>query len=211
MLPARAAFASVPAGGIMGLVTHRLAAAALLVLAFGCGGQSPGTSRQAQPSAEFAKVKTAHAEFVAARGTLERAQAEARAGGVDSNVLRQARFRFDSAYARYQKALAAFLSVALNERPANPETREALGLYADAAVANARILLDRGADRRRALEVLEGAERPFRALGLPVPTELATTLEEARRAQGSPPTATPTTGNRASQAPRHRRPVGSRR
>ena len=197
----------------MGPVTHRLAAAALLVLAFGCGGQSPGAARQAQPSAEFAKVKTARAELATALGALERAQAEPRAGGVDSEAVWQARSGFDSAHARYQKTLAAFLAVALNERPANPETREALGLYADAAVANARIFLDRAADGRRALEVLEGAERPFRALGLAVPTELAATIEEARRVQGSPPTATatPTTRNRASQGPRHRRPARSHR
>ena len=175
----------------MGPTASRLAAAALLVLAFGCGGQSPGTARQGQPSAEFARVRVARAEFVSAREVLDHAQAEAAGGSADADALRRARSAFDATYERYQKVLAAFLTVALNERPANPETLEALGLYADAAVSNARVLLDRGGDASRALEVLEGAERPFRALGLAVPHDLAAMLELARRVQASPPTASP--------------------
>jgi len=197
----------------MGPTASRLAAVALLVLAFGCGDQARGTGQRAQPSTEFARVRVARAEFVSAREVLDHTQAEARGGSADADALRRAQSAFDAAYERYQKVLAAFLTVALNERPTNPETLEALGLYADAAVSNARVLLDRGGDASRALEVLEGAERPFRALGLAVPHNLAATLELTRRVLASPPTATPAPRPRdaAAASRRQRWPARSRR
>jgi hypothetical protein len=197
----------------MGPNASCLAAAALLVLAFGCGDQARGTGQRAQPSTEFARVQVARAELAAARETLDRAQAGPRGASADADALRRAQSAYGAAYERYQKVLAAYLTVALNERPANPETLEALGLYADAAVSNARVLLDRGGDASRALEVLEGAERPFRAMGVPVPRDLAATLELARRVQANPPTATPAPRPRdaAAASRRQRRPARSRR
>lgn len=195
-----------------GATTRHLAVASVLVLAFGCGGQTRGTGHRSQAIAEFARVRAARAEFVAGREALDRVQAEAREGSADAEAVRRAQSAFNAAYTRDQKVLAAFLTVALNERPGTPETCEALGLYAGAAVANARIRLDRGGDARRAVEVLEDADRLFRALNLPVPNDLATTLVEARRAQGSPPTATPTPPREsASLARPHRRTARSRR
>jgi hypothetical protein len=190
--------------------TRHLAVASVLVLALGCGRQTRRTGYGSQAIAGFARVKAARAEGVAAREALDRIRAEAREGRADA--VRRAQSAFNAAYTREQKVLAAFLTVVLNEAPGTPETREALGLYADAAVANARILLDRGGEARRAVEVLEGADRLFRALNLPVPSDLAATLVEARRAQGSPPTATPTPPRESAPLPRpHRRTARSRR
>ncbi len=197
---------------VTGAATRHLAVASVLALAFGCGGQTPGTGHGSHENVDFARVRAAGAELVAAREALVRVQAEAQAGSADAEAVRRAQVAFNQAYITDQKALAAFLTVALNERPLRPEAREALGLYADAAVANARILLDRGGDVGRAVGLLEGAERLFRALNLPVPGDLAATLLEARRVQGSPPTATPTPPREApSGARRHRRTTRSHR
>jgi hypothetical protein len=191
--------------GVTGATTRHLAAASVLVLAFGCGGQSRGTGHGSQAIAEFARVRAARAEFVAAREALDHVQAEARGGRANAEAVRRAQSAFNAAYARDQKVLGAFLTVALNERPREPETREALGLYADATVVNARILLDWGGDVGHAVGLLEGAEHLFRALNLPVPNDLAATLVEARRAQGSPPTATPTPPRESAPLARPRR------
>lgn len=195
-----------------GVTTRHLAVASVLVLAFGCGGQTRATGRASRAIADFARVRAARAEFVAARGALDRVQAQALEGSADAEAVRRAQSAFNAAYTKAQKALAAFLTVALNERPGAPETREALGLYADAAVANARILLDRGGEARRAVELLQDADRLFRVLNLPVPNDLAAALVEARRAQGSPPTATPTPPRESAPLARpHRRTARSHR
>lgn len=197
---------------VSGVAICHLAVASFLVLACGCGGQTPGAGQGPQENAEFGRVRAARAEFVAAREALDRVQAEAKAGSADAETVRRAQSAFNQAYVRDQKVLAAFLTVALNEGSSKPETREALGFYADAAVTNARILLDRGGDAGRAVGLLEGAERLFRALNLPVPGDLATTLLEARRVQGSPPAATPTPTREAPSVARpHRRSVRSHR
>jgi hypothetical protein len=169
----------------MGGKPARIAAAVVLVFALGCGDRP-----RAVTSSEFARVQAARAEFAAAREALDRTRAEAQGGQADA--VRRARSEFSAAYEKYQRVLAGFLTVAVNESPATPETVEALGLYADAAVSNARILLDRGGDADRAVATLEDTERLFRALDVPVPHDLSTTLERARRAQASPPAATPT-------------------
>ena len=197
----------------MGEIPARLAAVALLILALGCGDRPRGTGPRAQTSSEFARVQIARAELAAAREALDRARAEAQGGKVDAGAVRRAESDFRTAYERYQKVLAGFLTVALNESPPGPETLEALGLYADAAVSNARILLDRGGDANRAIAGLEGAERLFRALGEPVPQDLAATLERARQTRANPPTATATGPARdePSGGARQHRPARSRR
>jgi hypothetical protein len=197
---------------VTGATTRHLAVASMLVLALGCGGQTHGTGHGSQASAGFASVRAARAELLAAREALGRVEAEARDGRADALALRSGRSAFDAAYARDQHVLATFLTVALNERPGAPETREALGFYADAAVANARILLDRGGEARRAVEVLEDTDRLFRALNLPIPNDLGEALVGARRAQATPPTATPTPPREsASLARPHRRTARSHR
>jgi len=61
--------------------------------------------------------------------------------------------------------------------------------------------------------VLEGAERLFRALDVPVPRDLVATLERARQIQAGPPAATPTVpaAGGPSRGARQQRPARSRR
>jgi hypothetical protein len=175
----------------------------MLVLAAACGGRPEPASARFDAAAEFAKVKAAHAQFASARDRLERAQSQAssRSGSPGEVALvREAAAAYDTAFARDQLVLAAFLNQALNLAPERPETREALALYAEAAVANARFLLDRGGDARQALEPLTAAERAYNTLGAPVPARLAAAVAEARRPPA--PTATPTA---TAPAPRPRR------
>jgi hypothetical protein len=180
---------------------RRAGGGVLLVLATACGGRPEPASGRFDAAAEFAKVTAAHAQFAAARDRLERAQAPGPPGTSGGTALsREAAAAYDAAFTRDQLALAAFLNQALNVAPDRPETREALGWYADAAVANARYLLDRGGDARQALEPLTAAARAYGALGLPVPARLAAAEQEARRPPA--PAATPTT---AAPAPRPRR------
>lgn len=173
----------------------------MLVLAAACGGRPEPASARFDAAAEFAKVAAVHAQFASARDRLERAQAPGPSGSPGGAALaREAAAAYDAAFARDQLVLAAFLNQALNLAPDRPETREALGLYADAAIANARHLLDRGGDARQALEPLIAAERAYNTLGAPVPARLAAAVTEARRPPT--PTATPTA---TAPAPRPRR------
>lgn len=171
------------------------------MLATACGGRPEPASGRFDAAAEFAKVMAVHAQFASARDRLECAQAPGPPGSPGETALsREAAAAYDAAFTRDQLALAAFLNQALNLAPDRPETREALGLYADAAVANARYLLDRGGDARQALEPLTAAERAYGVLGVPVPARLAAAAAEARRPPA--PAATPTT---AAPTPRPRR------
>jgi hypothetical protein len=192
----------------MTVVFGRVTLLVLLAVTLACGDR-PSARGQAAES-EFAAVKAAHSEFLAARAALSGVQDEARTGAAGTDALSRAQSAYDAAYAKDQKLLAAFLTVALNERPSDPQTREALGLYADTAVANARLILDRSGDGRRALQTLETAERPYRALGLTLPQDLEAAFQEARRVQANPPTATPTPPERQATG-RHRRSGSSRR
>jgi hypothetical protein len=169
-----------------GMLRHLVVAG---TLTFACSGPRPGDGRTQEFKAQFARVRSARAELVAARKALDRAGS----GGAapDAGALRRAQAAFEAAYTRDQKLLAAFLNVALNERPSSPQTREALTLYTEGAVENARYFLDWAGDGRRAVEVLEAAERCYPMLGLPIPADLSTTLAQARRFQATPPTPSP--------------------
>jgi hypothetical protein len=169
----------------MGGSTRTLVIAGAVLIAASCGGNSPAVRSNGTDRFDFAAVTAAHGEFLAARKEL--ADIEARRGDVDAESLRAARARFDATYERDQKVLAVFLTLAVNERPDAPQTREGLRLYAESAVADARVLIDRGGDPARAVAVLERAEKPFRALGLAPPPALVGGLEEARRRQGRHP------------------------
>jgi hypothetical protein len=167
----------------MGGIARGSVTTGLLLLAVCCGARRPAAEPSGAARFGFADVIAAHGEFVAAKNTL--AGMEARGGAADPGALRAARARFDAAYEHDQKGLAVFLTLAVNERPQAPETREGLRLYAQGAAANARWLLGHGSDPARALRVLEGAERPFRALGIALPPELAAALADARGRQGA--------------------------
>lgn len=185
----------------MRLILGHLAVAGTLV--FACCGPQPGDGRTQEFKGQFARVRSARAELVAAREALDRARAGTRGAAPDAGALRKAQAAFEAAYTRDQKLLAAFLNVALNERSDSPQTREALALYTESAVENARYFLGRAGDGRRALEVLEAAERCYRALGLPIPADLATTLTQARRFRATQPAPSPKAASRPT--PRSRR------
>ncbi len=186
----------------MSKILRRLVISGTLVFGLACGAKPPSDGRTPEAQAGFARVKAARADLVAARQALDRTHAEIAGGAGDASVLRQAQAAFETAYTRDQKLLAAFLNVALNDSPDSPETREALALYAESAVENARFFLHQARDGHKAVQALEPAERCYRVLGLPVPGDLAATLAEARGFQASPPTPPPTAAPRAARRPR---------
>jgi hypothetical protein len=162
-------------------------AACAVALAVSCsrGDRAAGASG-AEPLA-FTDVAAAHAAFLTAERHL--AALEGRGGAADAAALETARQRYDAAYQQDQRTLATYLTLAVNQRPEAEETREALRLYGESALANARRLLDGGGDPARAVRLLEAAERPFRAVGAALPAGWASVLADARRRQGAPPAA----------------------
>ncbi len=165
----------------MGPSIRELLLVATLLLAVACGGQPRSAAQDGATAGALARLQAAQRDFAAAGAAL--AGAEARGAGAAPAAVAAARARFDTAYEGEQRALAVFLTLAVNERPTARETREGLDLYATRAVELARLLLGRGGDPGRAVAVLEGAGRPFRTLGLPPPAELAACLREARARQ----------------------------
>lgn len=190
-----------------------LAAIVCAALVVACGGGSETPAPHFDVSGEYAKVIAARARLTSASKQLDHAQpgisGPATSPDISATDLTEARTAFDAAYAENQKVLARFLSMALNEAPERPETKEALDSFARDAVANARYVLDHAADRTKALEALARVERAYHELGLVVPHDLAAVLEEMRRAPQvrSTPTAVPTPAGLARPARRrpHRR------
>lgn len=179
----------------MGRLARRLGGAVAIAAIAACGGRSDGVPAGFDVATEFARVRAAQGDLTAARERLDRARAEAAAGAAPSPASAlDAQAAFDRAYARQQRALAVFLNRALNAAPGRPETRAALALYAESAVANARFLLERGGDRAQVIRILDAPQRAYRALGLQPPPELTATLDEARRAPAATPTPLPTVG-----------------
>ncbi len=179
---------------------------ALAVLA--CGGDPAARRPGLDVAAEFATVTAARGELASARARLERAGA----AGATGPELRDAQAAFDAAYGRSQRALARFLTIAVNQAPGRPETRAALDLYAGDAVANARYLVDHDGDRVRARADLARALRAYAILGLPPPQRVAAAVEELDRAPRPTPTpaAGPAPGGAGTAAGGHRA-AGSRR
>ena len=94
--------------------------------------------------------------------------------------------------------LSRFLNVALNEAPRRFETKEALDLYAKVAASNGRYVLEHDGDRTAALDALSSVEHAYRTLGLELPREAASAMDELRRTPprttspiASPPDAAP--------------------
>jgi hypothetical protein len=183
-------------------ILWRLAVSGALALALSCGGNPVGQRRSFEVQTGLARVKAARAELAAARQALDRIRLEAGTGPGGESALQRAQDSYDTAYAKVQKTLSEFLNAALNDSPDSAETREALALYAQSAVESGRYLLYDAGDARRAVAVLEPAERCYRVLGLAVPGGLAATLAEARRVQNTPPTPMPTAPPRAARRPR---------
>jgi hypothetical protein len=184
---------------------------AVVVLALACAGRPGELPSGFDIASEFAKVTSAQAELSTTRENLDSAQTgtpgpDVVPGSADVR-LRQAQAAFDSAYARSQKVLARFLNVALNEAPGRPETRQALDFYARDAVSNGRYAFEHGGDRTAVIKALADAKRAYLALGLGVPCQLASAMEELRR---TPPPiaqalATPSAAGVGGPASSHRR------
>jgi hypothetical protein len=156
-----------------------------------CGGSSDVAPRF-DVQAEYAKVTAARARLASARERLDRIQARGSGPNPTAQTavseLREAQIAFDEAYANDQKLLARFLTAALNVAPGRTETRQALDRFAGDAVANARYVLDHGADPGQISQALAHAERAYRTLGLGVPHDLASVLDEIRRTPRASPT-----------------------
>jgi len=183
---------------------------AVAVLAFACAGRPGDSPSGFDIASEFAKVTSAQTALSTARERLDSARTGtpglALGQGLAETRLKEAQADFDAAYARNQRVLARFLNVALNQAPGRPETKEALDFYARDAVSNGVYTLAHGGDRAAALKALADVERAYRALGLGVPREAASAIEDLRRS----PTPTPLAGANPPLATAAS-PAGSRR
>jgi len=155
---------------------------AVALLALACASRSDDLPSGFDIVSEFAKVTSAEAELSTARERLDSAQTGPPGSDVAQGSaevrLKGAQAAFDAAYARNQRVLAGFLNVALNEAPDRSETKDALDLYARDAVSNGRYTAEHGGDRAAPLKALADVERAYRALGLGVPREVASEMED---------------------------------
>lgn len=164
-----------------------------LTVVFGCGGGTEEKAATFDVAGEFAKVQQARSALDGARSGLEALRAEleslkgkanlaatetARKAELESQ-LPGAQRAFDEAYESDQNALSAFLNLALNEETVRsaPQTREALRLYADGAIANASNFMNVSGDYGKAIDILQTAESYFEFAGAAVPEN----LQEARK------------------------------
>lgn len=203
-LPPATDFASVRLveGSLIRLDVRQFFCIAAAVPFLACVGGTGDSRSGIDVAAEFATVTAAEAELAAAREGLTRARAakpgsEVARGPAESR-LREAQATFDAAYCRSQKVLSRFLNAALNEAPRRFETKEALDLYAKEAASNGRYVLEHDGDRTAALDALSNVERAYRTLGLDLPREAASAMDELRRTPprtpspiASPPDAAP--------------------
>lgn len=167
-----------------------------LTVVLGCGGDTKDKAAATDIAGEFAKVQQARGALDAARSTLETLRAEvdalkgktnlaadeaARKADLESQ-LPGAQRAFDEAYESDQDALSAFLNLVLNDEALKgaPQTRDALRLYADGAIANASNFMDVSGDFGKAIDILQTAESYFEFAGAPVPDNLRGALERAR-------------------------------
>lgn len=169
--------------------------AAMAGLALGCG-EKKAKGPVFDIAGEFAKVKAARTALTDARGRLEtlrgkladlqklpRLTPEQSAEKTQLEAqLKEAQKVFDDAFNEDQSQLSAFLNVVLNDETlrAAPQTRQALDLYAEEALVNARDFMDRAGDYRRAIELLETAEGYFTAVNLSPPPALLAIKEKAK-------------------------------
>lgn len=167
-----------------------------LVASVGCGGASKEKTATIDIAGEFAKVQQARVALEEARRVLEMTRAEldsltgktrlsaeetARKAELESQ-LPNAQRAFEAAYDTDQNLLSNFLTIALNDDALKtaPQTHQALRLYADGAIANARNHIDVSGDYSKAIDILQTAESYYEFVGLEIPGD----LREARaRAQ----------------------------
>lgn len=175
----------------------RLTVAIVLVAGLGLGcGAKKDKAPAFDLAGEFAKVKAARSELTTVREQLGKLRQEltqlqaiekptpeqaARKTALEAQ-LKQAQSAFDEAFNNDQSVLSAFLNVVLNDEAlrGSSETRQALALYAQESLLNARDFMDRAGDYRRAIELIETAEGYFTAINATPPPELLTAKAEAK-------------------------------
>jgi outer membrane protein TolC len=140
------------------------------VVLAGCDRALPRSGTGFDLESQAAAVERNRLTLEAARREL--AAATPRVGAPPDSRLVAARAEFDRAYAVYQRRLATFLGVALNEFPQDPATRRVLELYADEAVRWSWEVERRGGDVNAARQRLREVVSHFEAIGAPAPAAL---------------------------------------
>ena len=142
-----------------------------ILLLGGCQPTAPQSGSGFDLEAQAAAVERDRQALETARQELAAAAAAQPAGAPQPRLV-AARERFDRAFGVYQRRLAAFLNVAINEYPQAPATRRVLELYADQAVRWSREVERRGGDMNAARQRLREVASHFEAIGAPVPAAL---------------------------------------
>lgn len=154
-------------------VRERLIAVGLgILLLTACHRTAPVSGPLFDLEAQAAVVERDRQVLEAARRELAAATAAHPSGPPEPRLV-AARQDFDRAFAAYQRRLADFLNVALNEQPRAEATRRVLALYADEAVRWSQEVERRGGDSRAARRHLREVASHFEATGVPVPPALA--------------------------------------
>ena len=143
-----------------------------ILLLAGCQRAVPEPGSGFDLEAQAAAVESDRKALEAARRELDAARPAGPQLPPDERLV-AARAAFDRAFAAYQRRLAAFLNVALNEHPRAAATRRALELYADEAVRWAGEVERRGGDMNAARQRLREVSSDFEAIDAPVPPALA--------------------------------------
>ena len=171
-----------------------IAAVAVVACIVACAEKANEPPGSVDAAAGLARIKGARAELLKVWDALDvqrdelasldekqrLTQAETARKAELPTLIKSAEAQFESAYGADQSALADFLNEALNSRPNAESTLEALRLYLDSALRNARDFIDRSGDYRRAIELLETARSYYEAVGAGVPTDLSAARAVAR-------------------------------
>ncbi len=169
---------------------------ALTVIALGaCGGKKEEQTAKVNLGEQLAKVKALHAQHLEKaqklrelRNELASLKAKPKLDAAESQrkqaleeEIKQASKELDKVFTDDQNELASFLNTALNDAPQAPETLEGLKIYAEDTMLNAKDFMNEAGDYRKAVELLETAQSYFEGVSAPVPAELKSLLEEARK------------------------------
>jgi len=175
--------------------TPRILVGLVALSLLACGGQKKQEAAKVDLAAQLAKVQALHAQHLAKAKELRELRSQL-AALRDKAKLDQAETQWkaqleeqvkavskelDKIFTDDQNELANFLNVALNEAPQAPQTVEGLKIYAEDAMLNAKDYMDEAGDYRKAVELLETAQSYFQTVGAPVPQELSSLMEEAKK------------------------------
>lgn len=169
--------------------------AVTVALLAACGGKKEEQAPKINLGEQLAKVKALHVQHLEKARALQNLRAElaqlkekpkldaaeAQRKQQLEDQVKQASKELDRVFTDDQNELAAFLNTALNEAPQALETLEGLKIYAEDTVLNAKDFMNEAGDYRKAVELLETAQSYFESISAPVPAELKSLLEEARK------------------------------